>query len=84
MDLYIVGKSRKYLFGCNNFIYYYRNLITSCWENDPNGRPTFDQITSMLKNNQDFIIDGVDKDEYFDYFESIEISEKSFNFFKKF
>ena len=62
----------------------YRDLITSCWGNDPNERPTFDQIVNMLKTNEDFIIEGVDKDEYLDYIELIENSEKSFNSFKKF
>ena len=40
-----------------------KKLIEKCWAHDPNERPTFDEIFSMLSSD-DYILDNVDKDEF--------------------
>lgn len=45
----------------------FRELIQRCWSLDPDERPTFNEIVRLLRTDPDFIIDGVDKDEFFDY-----------------
>ena len=62
----------------------YRELITKCWSQNPSERPTFDEIVDMLKNNDDFIIDSVDKQEFLDYIDLIESQGCSFDKYKKF
>ena len=62
----------------------YKELNTKCWSGNPEERPTFDEIVDILKNNEEFIIDGVDKDEFLDYVDLIESSERSFEPEKKF
>ena len=47
----------------------YQELIERCWCDDPKERPTFKDIVFTLKNNEEFIIDGVDKDEFLKYVE---------------
>ncbi|KAK8842485.1 hypothetical protein M9Y10_026074 [Tritrichomonas musculus] len=49
----------------------YQNLIESCWSTDPEQRPSFDLIVDKLKSDESFIVDGVDRDEYKKYIESI-------------
>lgn len=56
----------------------YKELNTKCWSGNPEERPTFDEIVDILKNNEEFIIDGVDKDEFLDYVDLNESSERSF------
>ena len=62
-----------------------RQLIELCWSDDPNKRPTFEEIFLKLTQNFDndsenFLIDGVDKEKLKLYIESItnvdEIEEK--------
>ncbi|KAK8870875.1 hypothetical protein M9Y10_008773 [Tritrichomonas musculus] len=51
----------------------YRSLIESCWDMDPNKRPSFDDIVCDLKNNYEFITEfNVDEEEYYSYIEKIE------------
>lgn len=57
----------------------YRDLITKCWSEDPDERPSFDEIVETLKTNKKFINELIDENEYYEYIESIENSEKSFN-----
>lgn len=57
----------------------YCSLIQSCWENDPNDRPTFDQILDELKSNPDFITDTVDEEEFMNYQEYLDSYQSSFN-----
>ena len=45
----------------------YRNLIQRCWAEKPENRPTFDEIVRMLRTDPGFILDGVNKEEYFGY-----------------
>ena len=42
----------------------YRNLIRSCWDDDPNKRPTFDYIINELEQNKEFITKGVNETLY--------------------
>lgn len=45
----------------------FKNLIESCWNKNPNERPTFDNITRMLKSDPGFITEKVNKDEFVNY-----------------
>lgn len=45
----------------------FRDLIQRCWSLDPEERPTFNEIVRLLRTDPDFIFDGVDKEEFFDY-----------------
>ncbi|KAK8893049.1 hypothetical protein M9Y10_030308 [Tritrichomonas musculus] len=50
----------------------YKNLIESCWCANPTNRLSFQQIVELLKTNQEFITEDIDKDEYYKYIESID------------
>lgn len=52
----------------------YRKLMDNCWISDPNGRPTFDKIVEVLKNDEDFIHDDVNVEEYHKYIDYIDIN----------
>ena len=45
----------------------YRKLIEDCWAQNPDRRPTFDEIVEVLKTDADFITEDVDKDAYLNY-----------------
>ena len=62
----------------------YRNLISRCWSQNPEERPTFDNIVDELKSNEDFITDLIDKDKYYEYIDLIDTLGSSFNPSKKF
>lgn len=49
----------------------YRALITQCWSQEPEKRPTFSKIVDMLKSDPGFTSGNVDKDEFIEYIESI-------------
>lgn len=50
----------------------YKELITKCWDQDPEKRPTFAQIVESLKTNREFITEfGVDEKEYYSYIKMI-------------
>ena len=36
----------------------YRELIENCWSQDPDKRPTFDQIVDELKNCKEFVTEN--------------------------
>lgn len=48
----------------------YRKLISRCWAKNQLDRPTFEEIIYELNNNKEFLIDGVDKNEFYNYIES--------------
>ncbi|KAK8892813.1 hypothetical protein M9Y10_030061 [Tritrichomonas musculus] len=50
----------------------YQRLIEDCWQQDPNSRPTFDNILETLQNDPGFITDLVDEKDYYDYIEFIQ------------
>ena len=62
----------------------YAKLITDCWSQEAEKRPTFDQIKNELKTNKKFITDSIDKDQFFDYVEMIDSINCSFDPSKKF
>ncbi|KAK8843100.1 hypothetical protein M9Y10_025291 [Tritrichomonas musculus] len=45
----------------------YQILISSCWDQDPESRPTFNEIADVLKNNRGFITDLIDEKKYQEY-----------------
>ena len=42
----------------------YKSLICRCWSQDPEERPTFDQISIELENNPEYITDDINVDVY--------------------
>ena len=42
----------------------YRKLIESCWSQDPNERPTFDDIVQLIKNDSAFLMSKINKSEF--------------------
>lgn len=55
----------------NNVPNSYKELIEKCWADDPNDRPTFDEIITLLETEKDFIIDDADEDEFLVFIEDI-------------
>ena len=49
----------------------YESLIQRFRSQDPKERPSFDEIVNKLENNEGFITDIVDKNEYLDYVNSL-------------
>lgn len=50
----------------------YKNLIESCWAEDPSKRPTFEEILKLLKSDKEFITDSVDEEEFLNYVDFID------------
>lgn len=50
----------------------YRDLIEDCWSFQPEKRPTIETIVQNLKNDERFLIIGVDEDVFFDYINDID------------
>lgn len=50
----------------------YQQLIEKCWDNDPNERPSFDEIVEHLKSEKEFITDTVNIDEFYAYVKYID------------
>jgi serine/threonine protein kinase len=42
-------------------------LITRCWSHAPEERPSFAEITQMMLDSDDFVLDGTNIDEYHEY-----------------
>lgn len=61
----------------------YKVFIESCWDNDPEERPTFEKILEVLKNFPGFITPEVNKKEFLDYVETIEKSQIIFDSARK-
>ncbi|KAK8843097.1 hypothetical protein M9Y10_025288 [Tritrichomonas musculus] len=61
----------------------YQILIESCWEQNPDERPPFNEIVQVLRENKGFITDLVDENEYLDYIEYIEKNHASYDKSKK-
>ena len=49
-----------------------QNLIESCWNDDPQNRPSFEDIEKMLKINNDFITKEIDEQVYREYIQMID------------
>jgi serine/threonine protein kinase len=46
---------------------FYWNLITSCWDHNPNARPSFAQIVEMLRTNKEYAFPGTDMAQLAEY-----------------
>lgn len=57
----------------------YKNLIESCWHQDADSRPTFQEIVDELRNNSDFITENVDKDKFLEYVHYIDNYKATFD-----
>jgi serine/threonine protein kinase len=42
-------------------------LITRCWSQKPEERPSFAEITKLMLDSDDFVLDGTNLDEYHEY-----------------
>lgn len=72
----INGERPKFKFPIPNC---YQNLITRCWSPNPERRPTFQEIVEELNNNDEFIFDMIDKEEYYNYIDYIKNTGNTFN-----
>ena len=52
-----------------------KQLLSSCWSNNPKKRPSFDTIVDPIKNESLLITDEIDKDEFLTYVEYIDYCE---------
>lgn len=41
------------------------------WDNDPDKRPSFEEIVDLLENDSEFITESIDKDEFFNYIDYV-------------
>lgn len=57
----------------------YRSLIELCWSNNPKDRPSFHQILSRLKNDQGFITDSINENDYLRFIKYIDQCENVFD-----
>lgn len=58
----------------------YRELIESCWSKDPQERPSFEKIVSILKKDQRFITSSnINKDEYYEFANHKYIEPENYN-----
>ena len=59
----------------------YRELIERCWNQNPDERPTFDEIVEALETNREFITDTIEEEEFFSYVDYLEqlLSKKETN-----
>lgn len=56
-----------------------RNLIELCWNDDPQIRPSFENIVTMLKNDSSFITKEINEKIYREYIEMIDEKIKDIN-----
>ena len=56
----------------------YHNLIERCWDQDPDARPTFDEIVDELRNNKEYITQNINEQEYQNYIKIIDEYPSSF------
>ena len=61
----------------------YRELIETCWAQEPNERPSFDTIVESLKTNEEFITELTDENEFYDYVDFIDNYKTTFDFSKR-
>ena len=51
-----------------------QNLIEECWSENPNNRPTFEEIFDKLATKSDFLMDDVDENEFKNFVDEIKDS----------
>lgn len=54
-------------------------MIERCWSQKSSDRPTFDQLLNELRTNHEYILETVDKNEYFNYIKYIDEYKTSFD-----
>lgn len=57
----------------------YQDLIERCWSEEPEKRPTFDEIVEELSTENGYITDLVDENEFLNYKFYIEETKSTFN-----
>ena len=57
----------------------YQELISACWKTDPQCRPSYDKIVAQLKSDPSFILEGTDKEAYYEYIRLIDEYSESMN-----
>ena len=57
----------------------YREMIERCWSQQPENRPSFDEIVEDLKTNPDFMTNSIDESEFYDYVDYIKSAVSSFD-----
>ena len=57
----------------------YKELIEACWSQDPQKRPSFSGIVSMLKKDSRFITDKIDKDEFLEFANREYVEPENYN-----
>lgn len=57
---------------------FYVSLINKCWSYDQKERPSFDDIVKILEEDDDFMFDGSDKEEVYDYIKKISSFDSSY------
>ena len=57
----------------------YKMLINRCWSQDPSERPNFYEIVNELRQDQSYITESVNIEEFKNYVNYIEGYETSFN-----
>lgn len=62
----------------------YKSLIERCWSQNPEDRPTFEQIVDELKYNKEFIKDIDDQEQFLDYIDLIDSNKSLIDPSKKF
>lgn len=58
-------------------------MIERCWSQKSSDRPTFDQLLNELRTNHEYILETVDKNEYFNYIKYVDEQNISFDSFKR-
>lgn len=61
----------------------YKNLIKRCWSSNPKDRLTFQEIVREQRTKSEFIIDTIDENEFFEFCDSINCINISFEPSKK-
>ena len=62
----------------------YKNLIERCWSQNPELRPTFEEIINEFRTNKEFITEEINKEEYYKYIDMIDQSTITFEPKKQF
>lgn len=57
----------------------YKDLIESCWQENPDKRPTFNEILDTLKTDKGFITEGINEKEFLDYVDLVDNYETTFD-----